>query len=75
METREKIQTGDVAVNSVWKTVTRRHFGHLRLIVGFNKPRTVVRVKEYTKKNKQHVNMIYSINLDTFVREHQHVKG
>ena len=75
MKTREILQADDVKMNSVWKTVTRRHYGHLRQIVGFNKPRTIVRVKEYTKKNKQHANMIYSINLDTFVREHQHVKG
>lgn len=75
MVTRQKIQADDVNMNSVWKTITRRHFGHLRQIVGFNKPRTTVRVKEYTKKNRQHVDMIYSINLNTFVREHQHVKG
>lgn len=75
MTTPKKIQADDVNMNSVWKTITRRHFGHLRQIVGFNKPRTVVRVKEYKKKNRQHVDMIYSINLETFVREHQHVKG
>lgn len=63
-----------VNVGSVWRTKTKRHLGHLREVVGFNKNLTTVRVKGHDKKHKQHAGVIYSINLETFVREHEHLR-
>jgi hypothetical protein len=68
------MQPTQVSLGSVWMTKTKRHLGHLRKIVGFNKNQTMVRVVEYTKKHRQHTKSIYSIPTDTFVREHQHMK-
>jgi hypothetical protein len=65
------MQPTHISLGSIWKTRTKRHFGHLRKIVGFNKNNTIVRVQEYTKKHKQHANRIYSIHLDAFAREHE----
>ena len=62
-------------VGSVWETKTKRHLGHLRTVLGFNKNSTVVRVGEYTKKHRQHTKNIYSIRVDVFVREHDFRKG
>lgn len=63
-----------IAVGSLWRTTTRRHLGHLRKVVGFNKTGNTVRIVGADKRHKQHANVKYSISLDVFVREHEHVR-
>jgi len=61
-------------IGSVWKTKTKAHYGRLRKIVGFNKNSTSVRVKEQGKITRQHASVIYSINVEVFVREHDLIR-
>ncbi|NBV35853.1 MAG: hypothetical protein EBR94_01065 [Bacteroidetes bacterium] len=61
-------------IGSIWKTKTKGHYGRLRKIVGFNKNSTSVRVKEQGKITRQHASVIYSINIDVFVREHDFIR-
>jgi len=64
-----------IQAGSLWRTKTRRHLGHLRKVVGFNKNLTTVYVIGADKKHKQHAGTKYSISTEVFVREHEYIKG
>jgi hypothetical protein len=62
-------------IGSVWKTITRRHYGQRRKVVGTNKAGTTLHIRSVDKSVAQHSERIYSVSRDVFVREHELVKA
>lgn len=63
METKSQ----DIKVGSVWKVITRDHYGHKRKIVGTNASGTMVHVMFLGQASRQHKDQIYSVPKNVFL--------
>ena len=73
-ETILQFKGKSLSVNSIWETVTRKHAGTKRRVVGFNKSGTSVHLRYLGKYNNQHREKVYSVPTEIFLLQHKLIK-